>query len=229
MTIKNSISVIVPTLNESENIRKLVEEIDFALKKSYEIIFIDDHSTDGTVDEIILLCKKYPIKVELKKGERGKTFSLSQGFKVAKNDYFVMIDADLQYPPSAIPKMLEKLVETDSDIVVAKRKEYKASIQRKLQTKITRSLIDVLWNLNCDTQSGLKIFKSEVLKNINITTKNEWTFDIDFLIKAKKKGYKIENYDIVFSPRVKGESKIGYSLAGSFEIIKEGIRLRLEN
>jgi len=229
MTSKNSISVIVPTLNEEENIKALVKEIDQALKESYEVIFIDDHSTDNTIKEIELISQKYPVKYELKKGERGKTFSLNQGFKVAKNIFFVMIDADLQYPPSAIPKMLNKLLDTNSDIVVANRSEYNAPIQRRIQTNLSRKAINLLWNLNCDTQSGLKIFKKEVLENINITTKNEWTFDIDFLIKAKKRGYKIENFDIAFSPRVNGVSKIGYSLSGSLEIIKEGIRLRLEN
>lgn len=229
MKTKSSISVIVPTLNEEENIKKLVEEINKSLKNNYEIIFIDDHSTDATVQEIKKISNKFPVKYELKKGERGKTFSLKQGFKVAKYDYFVMIDADLQYPPSAIPKMLEKLVSTNSDIVVAKRSEYNAPLIRKVQTLITRNIINLMWGLNCDTQSGLKIFKSIVLEDINITTRNEWTFDIDFLLKAKKKGYRIENYDIIFSPRIKGESKIGYSFSGSIEIIKEGIRLKFFN
>ncbi len=229
MTEKKSISVIVPTLNEEENIEKLAQDIDSALINNYEIIFIDDHSTDETVGEIKKMSKKFPIKIELKKGTRGKTFSLNQGFKIAKNNYFVMIDADLQYPPSAIPKMLDLLIKENVDIVVANRKEYKASPRRGIQTKLSRLAINLLWNLNCDTQSGLKIFRKEVLGNINITTKNEWTFDIDFLLKAKKKGYKIKNYDIIFSPRHKGDSKIGYSFSGSLEILKEGIRLKFSN
>lgn len=229
MDSRNSISVIIPTFNEEENIKPLVKDLARNLKDNFELIFIDDHSTDNTEAEIKKMSANYPIKLQFKKGEQGKTFSLKQGFELAKSNYLVMIDADLQYPPSAIHQMLELIINDNADIVVANRKDYNASFSRKIQTDISRFIIEYAWHLNCDTQSGLKVFKKEVLKNINITTKNEWTFDIDFLVKAKKKGYRIGSFDINFGPRKKGESKINPSFTKTIEVVKEGIRLRFNN
>src|SRR6266498_1153888 len=105
------ISIIIPVWNEEKNIKLLVEKIDNALrleKLTYEIIFIDDHSTDSTRTVINQLIKFYPIKLFLKKGKQGKAYSLMEGFAYAKYDLLGMIDADLQYLPSHIPQMIRK-------------------------------------------------------------------------------------------------------------------------
>jgi glycosyltransferase involved in cell wall biosynthesis len=180
----NKLSLIIPTLNEAENIRPLVLEIAKNIKSNYELIFIDDHSTDNTISEINKLKNKYPIKVYSKKGKRGKTFSLIEGFAKAKYEILGMIDADLQYPPLYLPQMLKLINNNEADVVVTNRKEYNESVIRKILSKITSNVITILFGLNFDTQSGLKIFKKEVYESVPITTENEWTFDIDFFSKG---------------------------------------------
>ena len=121
------ISIIIPTYNEEKNIHKLIERIRLAFFNSgvnYELIFIDDSSTDETVKEINRYSKAIPLKVYVKYikhgfGERGKASSLLLGFDLAKYDSVCMIDADLQYPPEAILPMYKKL--KDADVVVSNR------------------------------------------------------------------------------------------------------------
>src|SRR4051812_13830030 len=99
-----NVSIIIPTLNEEKNILPLVKEIDRALTSqniAYEIIFVDDHSVDKTYQIIQALAHIYPASFYLKKGKKGKAFSIIEGCFYAKYKLIAMIDADLQYPPAA--------------------------------------------------------------------------------------------------------------------------------
>ena len=109
MQKRSNISVIVPTYNEEQNVDLLVERLDRAFTKEdivYEIIFIDDHSKDGTYEAATRLSAKYPVTIERKKGIKGKAHSLLQGFNRVNYELVAIIDADLQYPPEAIPGMM---------------------------------------------------------------------------------------------------------------------------
>src|SRR5438477_12455090 len=109
---KNSISIIIPTWNEEGNIKTLVERINMAMKRTsitYEIIFVDDYSTDHTREIIQELSKKFHIRLLMKNGVKGKAQSLLEGFAAAQYELICMIDADLQYPPEAIPEMIMKI------------------------------------------------------------------------------------------------------------------------
>ncbi|MEA1925806.1 MAG: glycosyltransferase [Patescibacteria group bacterium] len=204
------VSVVVPTLNEENNIKELVERLDSVSKSSnvqYEIIFVDDHSKDKTRETIRKLSRKYPVFFHLKKGKQGKAYSLLEGFDYANFPYIAMIDADLQYPPEAIVPMLEKIGK-DCDIVVANRKNLETSFARKLFSRGFAFLFSrFLHNLNCDVQSGLKVFRRRVIKEVKVEP-TPWTFDLEFLLKAKNYGYSIKTHDIVFSQRKSGQSKI---------------------
>src|SRR3989344_1287876 len=108
------VSVVIPTLNEEGNIRSLIERLDrvFLLNRiSYELIFIDDHSSDATREIIRKLAATHPVCCYLKKGLRGKAFSLLEGFQRAQGELIAIIDADLQYPPEAIPQMVRAIDE----------------------------------------------------------------------------------------------------------------------
>src|ERR1700722_16975101 len=103
-----SISIIIPTLNESGNIGRLIERIDTVLSYqhiSYEIIVVDDHSTDTTRAVVKRLSGRFPVILKTKQGNPGKAQSLIEGFTYAKYDIVCMIDADLQYDPEVIPSM----------------------------------------------------------------------------------------------------------------------------
>ena len=88
--VKNYISIIIPTLNEGGNIKTLVKRIDNSLTReniTYQLIFIDDHSTDDTLKEIEALISYYPIEYYSKKGKAGKAFSILEGIEYAKYYY----------------------------------------------------------------------------------------------------------------------------------------------
>ncbi|MEK7522562.1 MAG: glycosyltransferase, partial [Patescibacteria group bacterium] len=219
MPIGQSVSIVVPTWNEEGNIQMLFECIDQALKPKkidYEIIVVDDHSTDQTQKIVASLEDTYPISLYVKKGQQGKAQSLLEGFTYAKYDLICMIDADLQYPPEAIPKMIEKIDE-NTDVVVANRREHYVSLRRKILSYIFRHFFGkFLHGFTCDVQSGLKVFKKEIVERIKLLP-SQWTFDLEFLVKARNAGYKIDTVDIAFQKRYSGKPKIGL-ITASFEM-----------
>lgn len=229
---KKLISIIIPTLNEVGNIESLLDRIAKMFRENSlegEVIFIDDNSVDGTRGIIATVAKQYEptFKTEchLKQGVRGKSQSLIEGFARAKYDTIVMIDADLQYPPEAIPEMVEKMY-AGSDIVVANRVEYDASFLRKILSK-TFSLVfsKMLHDLHCDSQSGLKVFRRKILKEVSLQP-TPWTFDLGFLLSARNRGYSIGTVDISFSERQAGASKLS-PFRAVFEIGWSAIKLKL--
>lgn len=222
-----SISVVIPVLNEEKSLTPLIQRLTHALEKeTYELVFIDDHSTDNTIKVLKHFAKKYPISIYEKQGKKGKAHSLLEGFSYTKYDTLCMIDADLQYPPESIPLMLEK-IDNGADIVVASREEQEVSIGRKFVSGMYRFFFGkMLHGFDCDVQSGLKVFKKETLIRFPINP-SPWTFDLEFLIKARDAGYKIENQDIVFAKRADGKAKINV-LRASFEIGWSAIKLKYQ-
>ncbi|OGH17080.1 MAG: hypothetical protein A3C22_02085, partial [Candidatus Levybacteria bacterium RIFCSPHIGHO2_02_FULL_37_10] len=222
-----NISIVIPVFNEEANIEPVIRRIHEALSKAkinYEFIFINDHSTDQTRNAISNLAIFYPIILVDKKGKKGKAFSIYEGIHYAQYDVVGMIDADLQYPPEALPGMI-KALET-SDVVVANRKHYKDSIARKVLSKVFRFAFGkTLFGLNHDIQSGLKVFKREVFETIKFIPSSPWTFDLEFLHRANQAGFQIQNFDIVFSKRKNGHSKVNF-IKQTFEIGMNALRVR---
>ncbi|MDP3685547.1 MAG: glycosyltransferase, partial [bacterium] len=207
----NGVSIVIPTLNEEENIRELFARLDAALVKHalpYEVIVIDDHSTDATRDTLTNLSQRYPITVYLKRGQRGKAQSLLEGFTRATHDVVAILDADLQYPPEAIPDMVGKLRE-GYDIVVANRRVHRDSFGRKLVSRTFAFIVRTMHGFTCDVQAGLKVFRRKILAEMTLRP-TPWTFDLEFLVKARNNGYVIGNVDIVFENRRAGISKVRF-------------------
>jgi glycosyltransferase XagB len=204
------ISIIVPARNEEGNIEALIKRIDAAMRKNqiiYEIILIDDYSTDKTITIARKLATKHPLTILYKNGKPGKAQSLIEGFSHAKYELLCMIDADLQYPPESIEEMLNK-IEKGADIVVANRKIKKTHVIRKfLSTSYLYFFGKILHGFNCDVQSGMKIFRKEIIERITLNP-SPWTFDLEFLLKARNAGYKINTINIVFAERTSGHTKI---------------------
>jgi dolichol-phosphate mannosyltransferase len=222
------ISIVIPTWNEQDNVQVLVETIHktFSLNQiEYELIFIDDYSTDKTVERLRKLAGYYPISIYMKRGERGKAESLVQGFSNVRFHLIAMIDADMQYHPKYLPDMIKKIKNENYDIVVAERNEQETGLLRRL---ISRSFawlfVRMLHGLNIDAQSGMKVFRKEVLKHVHLTAKG-WAFDMDFLIQAKDAGFKITGIPIVFEKRFSGEAKINL-FSASWQIGLDALRLK---
>jgi glycosyltransferase involved in cell wall biosynthesis len=223
-----SISIIIPTLNEATNLPLLFDRIHKSLtaaKLNYEIIIIDDNSTDNTFNIALTLAKKYNVRVAIKKGNIGKAYSLLEGFEIAKNDIVCMIDADLQYPPEEIVPMYKKLVELGVDIVITERIAMKSSRVRRLSTKVFNLVFaKAMFGLSYDTQSGLKLFRKSVLESIEISP-SPWSFDLEFIVRSLEAGHKIYSHKIPFYQRYSGQPKIAI-IKVAYELSVASIKLR---
>jgi len=224
------VSIVVPTYNEENNVIELIKRIHRVFMTAnipYEIIFIDDNSTDDTVRNISEFGNSLPIRTIIKDKsiKKGKAESLLIGFEKAIYDSVCMIDADLQYAPEEILPMYKML--SWYDIVVANRKIRSDSSRiRILASKTFRYLFGkILFNFDCDVQSGLKIFKKEVINHIEITA-TPWTFDLQFLYKARDLAYTIGNFDIEFFERSSCSIKLNF-LPTVFEVGSQACKLKL--
>lgn len=120
---EQSISIVVPTLNEAGNVERLIEELSINLRGfNYEIIIVDDGSTDGTTKIAEETARRLGVKLRVI--ERGRRLGLSSavidGIKVSSGDVIVVMDADLQHPPSVVPKLIEA-VSNGADLAIASR------------------------------------------------------------------------------------------------------------
>ena len=227
MSGSRSLSVIVPTLNEAGNMPALFRRLDKALLTAgivYEVIVIDDHSSDATVSLVEKLSKKYPVRVFTKRGQRGKAYSLLEGFAQAHHHTVAIIDADLQYPPEALPEMMTRIQE-GAGVVVANRVQQETSLIRRITSGAFAFIFArLLHGLSCDVQSGLKVFRREILDVIEFHP-TPWTFDLAFLTAAREAGYTIDTVDIRFAGRTSGQSKVNV-VAASLEIGWHALKLK---
>jgi glycosyltransferase involved in cell wall biosynthesis len=165
------ISIVIPTFNEKESIPDLYLEICDAVpgKSDWEIIFVDDGSSDGSKDEIEKIISKDP-KVKLISFYRnfGKSAALSEGFKHSRGDIIITMDADLQDDPAEIPNLINKINE-GYDLVSGWKKvrhdPWTKTFPSKIFNFVTRLLTGVkIHDFNC----GLKAYRNSVVKSIEI-------------------------------------------------------------
>lgn len=226
----DGITIIVPTLNEAGNVKALLERLHAALLKSgirYEVVCIDDHSTDSTVSRLISLKKYYPLRTFSKAGERGKAYSLLQGVKQARYETICMIDADLQYPPEAIVPMYERMQKSGAALVVTRRQAAKTSLLRRMTSSgFNYVFCRLLFGVHYDTQSGLKLCRKDLLEGLRLNP-SPWSFDLELVVRAQLNGHKVASYDIPFTARVSEQSKAKV-LGVSYELAKSSLRLKYD-
>lgn len=205
------ISVIVPLYNEEENVRELYLALKSALDPEefdYEILFIDDGSTDRTVKLLQPLEQEYP-KIKLLQFRRnfGKAAAWAAGFEHSKGDVIVTIDGDLQNDPKDIPKLVSHIGEYD--VVNGWRmKRHDPFIIRRFPSIIANWLISKVTGVKLrDYGTGLKAYKADVVKNINIYG------EMHRFIPAVANWYgvKIKEVETTHHPRRRGKSKYGIS------------------
>lgn len=230
--MKKILTVVIPAYNEEKNLPALFDRIDKALRSAdiaYSIILVDDHSTDNTLSLAIELAKRYPLTVLRKRKDlpRGKATSLLAGIQYAKTDIVAMIDADLQYPPEALPQMYQK-IKNGTDVVVANRIERHTSFVRRIASQMFRIVFGkLLHGFDCDVQSGLKMFRKEIIERVTIAP-TKWMLDLELLIVALHGGYTIDTVDITFKPRHAGKAKINI-VSASIEMAITAIRLKMRS
>ena len=209
-----NISVIIPLLNEKESLRELTDSILDVMKSynfSYEIIFIDDGSSDKSWDIIEeLSSKSNTIKGIKFQRNYGKSQALHAGFLKSQGQVVFTMDADLQDDPREIPAMYDMIMNDDFDIVSGwKKKRFDSVIFKNIPSKIfnfaARTTSGIKLN---DFNCGLKVFKKNVIKSINVY--GEMHRYIPIL--AKNEGYKKIGEKIVnHRARKYGKTKFGAS------------------
>ncbi len=203
-------SVIIPAYNERENLPELLVKlypIMKELKERFEILIVDDGSTDDTQEWIIANLRQFPevVYIRLRKNS-GKSAALQAGFDRVRGEIVITMDADLQDDPDEIPAMLEKL-EEGYDLVSCWKKRRRDPFGKRLPSKIFNAIVSwstgvKLHDMNC----GFKVYRREVIENIKLY--GELHRFIPVL--AAWRGFKITEKPVVHHPRMYGESKFGW-------------------
>jgi dolichol-phosphate mannosyltransferase len=217
------ISIIIPTLNEKENINELVERIRKSLNDiRYEIIFVDDGSKDGTIEEIEKLKKKYKnIKLIERGSRKGLSSAFLDGVKHSSGKYVVLMDADLQHPPELLRKMYKKALE-GYDLVIASRyikggKIENWSIIREFISKIAIVIAYIFLPETLkvkDPLSGYFLIKKDLLDNFKVSDPFSYKVLLDILVKVNYN--KLIEIPYTFKERKYGRSKLGKKIIFSY-------------
>jgi len=213
--VKKKISIVIPILNENKNIKKLVLQIKKSIKTLiYEVIFVDDNSTDGsvaTLKKVKQLNKEVHFIVN--NGPRDLTQSCFKGISKSKNDVIIIMDGDLQHDPKYIEELYYKFNNNNYDIVIASRnfRNIKASSLSILRNFFSRVLIFILRSISrknySDPMSGYFIFKKKIyVENKRNFYGKGYKILADFLYNIHN--LKVSEIFINFRSRANGQSKI---------------------
>lgn len=202
-----SVSIVVPIFNEEGNVEQLHREIKEICEKSgydYEIIFVNDGSTDRT-DKICRMLK--PLKYIQFRKNFGQTAAMDAGIKAAKKEFIVTLDGDRQNDPADIPKMIEFLVQNDLDVVSGWRKNRKDSQMKKLISRGANLLRGILVKDGIhDSGCSLKVYKRECFEGINLY--GEQHRFIPALLKIE--GFSVGEIVVNHRPRTAGVTKYNW-------------------
>jgi glycosyltransferase involved in cell wall biosynthesis len=169
-----NISVVIPLLNESDSLTELHDWIAKVMQSnhfSYEIIFIDDGSTDDSWNTIAALYKNDASVKGIRFSKNyGKSQALHAGFKLAKGDVVITMDADLQDNPEEIPELYNLIIKDGFDLISGwKKKRYDSVISKNLPSKLFNWAARKTSGLKLhDFNCGLKAYKNEVVKTIDV-------------------------------------------------------------
>ncbi|MCK5146669.1 glycosyltransferase family 2 protein [bacterium] len=223
---KIDISVVVPLYNEVENaplLHSAISDVLMGLGRSYEIILVDDGSTDGTRDVLRTLAKgDARLRIILFRGNYGQSAAMGAGFQASRGDIVIAMDGDLQNDPKDIPKLLKKM-EEGADVVAGWRKNRKDKlIIRKVPSRIANKIICNVTDVHLhDTGCSLKAFRGEVIRSIRLY--GELHRFIPVL--ARIEGAQITEVVVDHHARQFGESK--YNITRTFRVIMDLMSLNL--
>lgn len=209
--IKPTVDIIIPAFNEESIISKTV----LGCKNIYQynsriIVIVDGKTTDNTAKE----AKKSGAIVIRSSEKRGKGALFRSALKHVKSKYVVQIDADHQFQPNEIPKLVDQLIKS-CDVALGTRYEKGSMVEMysvsflKLFGSHFLSRVTSFFSGNeiTDVMAGFKGFRAEVLKDINLKT-DHFGYEAEVVIKAAKKGFTIKNVPITYTARPAGSSSV---------------------
>jgi len=205
------LSIVVPIFNEVESVEELYFRIETEMRNlslTYEIIFVDDGSTDGTWNVIEKLkdVSQHFKGIKLKRNY-GQTNAMVAGFQSASGEIIITMDGDLQNDPSDIPSLLVK-INQGYDIVSGWRKDRKDDYSRVFPSKVANTIISIMTGIKLhDYGCTLKAYRSECIKNINAYAEMHRFFPA----LASMTGARVAEIPVRHYPRKSGYSKYGYN------------------
>src|SRR6266513_5557211 len=214
-----SVSIIVPTLNEEENVAPLVSQITACAAPFREILFIDDHSTDGTRAKIRTLQGTHPIRlIEQNAADVGLAGAIMTGARAAEGEILLVMDADLSHPPDRIKDLLAPLFAGTADLVVGSRYIKGGSTQgwplwRRIVSRAGAALAYPLTGLHDSMCGFFAIGRSRLLELAPETS----GFKIVFETIVRADGtLRVREIPITFRERIRGRSKMSLGVALRF-------------
>jgi glycosyltransferase involved in cell wall biosynthesis len=211
------LSVVITVMNEEQNIKPLLESIRLALTEiDYEVVLVDDGSTDKTKLQVLNNADDRTVLVELRKNY-GQSTAMMAGIDYSTGRYIALLDGDLQNDPSDIPAMLDLLKREDWDVVAGNRRNRKDGFfLRKFPSAIANSIIRRMTGVYIkDYGCTLKVFRREIAEELNLY--GELHRFIPVL--AKLQGAKITQVDVKHHPRQFGKSK--YGINRTFRVLSD--------
>lgn len=220
------ISIVLPVYNEAESLEDLFEKLEAAMRilgaerpgTAYEYIFIDDGSTDGSLDILRSLHKRSPrVGVMSFRRNYGKSAALGCAFERARGDIIITMDTDLQDDPMEIPNLIAR-IETGTDLVSGWKKNRRDPLSKRLPSKFFNFVTSRISGLRLhDFNCGLKAYRRDVVKSISVY--GELHRFIPVL--AAWEGFKVDEIEVRHFERKYGKSKFGASrfLNGFFDLL----------
>jgi dolichol-phosphate mannosyltransferase len=218
-SFSNSVSIIIPTLNEEENILPLVAEITACGVSFREILFVDDHSTDATCDKIRALSGAHPIRlIEQDGAGPGLATAIMLGARAAHGEILLVMDADLSHPPLRIKDLVAPLFAGTADLVVGSRYVKGGAtpgwpVWRRVVSRTGAALAYPLTDVHDSMCGFFAIGRSRLLELAPQTS----GFKIVFETMLRARGtLRVREVPIVFRERARGKSKMSFDIALRF-------------
>ncbi|MCD8538952.1 MAG: glycosyltransferase family 2 protein [Leadbetterella sp.] len=208
--------MVIPVYNEEENIPLLIDAVSKTMDGyNYELILVDDASTDQTRKAIRTAAHPRTVLIELKKNY-GQSSALMSGIDYASADYIITLDGDLQNDPSDIPMMVDLLEEGDYDLVIGRRAKRKDNLLRTFPSRVANFIIRYTTRLNVkDHGCALKVFRKETAKGLQLYGESHRFVTLISHIQ----GARIAEVPVKHHPRQFGVSK--YGINRTFKVIND--------
>lgn len=205
-----NLSVIIPVYNEKNTIHEILARVQ-KTGLAWEIIVVDDGSTDGTRQLLADLDGKNGVRVILQQKNAGKGAAVRTGIQNARGDVLLIQDADLEYDPREYPGLLQPIVENLADVVYGSRflgAPHRAILfWNMLANKLLTLMTNLLYNnILTDMETGYKVFRREVVANMPLRA-NRFDFEPEFTAKILKSQVRVFEVPITFNPREYSEGK----------------------
>ena len=209
---KVALSIVVPVMNEDENVRPLYQKLSHQLNslgQIYEIIFVDDGSTDNTFKELKTLHEEHPETIKVIRFRRnfGKTPALVAGFSRCQGEIIFTMDGDLQDDPEEIPNFLEKINE-GYDLVSGWKFPRLDPISKTFPSRVFNGMVSKMTGVHLhDINNGFKAYRREVIEDSHLKLYGEFHRFIP--VMAQWRGFSVTEIKVHHYPRIHGVSKFG--------------------